>query len=82
MPHVAYSAESYSDVVTINRDKVDSWVLVGVTAGVASDKWRAELFADNIFDEQAELTRNFVFDREQVNYAPPTTVGLRVTFDF
>lgn len=82
MPHVAYSAESYSDVVTINRDKIDSWVLVGVTAGVASDKWRAELFADNIFDEQAELTRNFVFDREQVNYAPPPTVGLRVTFDF
>lgn len=82
MPHMSYSAESYSDVITINRDKVDSWVLVGLTAGVSADTWRAEFYADNIFDEQAELTRNFVYDRERVNYAPPTTMGLRVTFDF
>jgi outer membrane receptor protein involved in Fe transport len=82
MPHVVYSAEAYSDVVTINRDKLDSWVLVGLTAGVSSDIWRAEFYADNIFDEQAELTSNFVYDRRRVNYAPPTTIGLRVTFDF
>ena len=82
MPHVAYSAEAYSDVISINRDKLDSWVLVGITAGVSSDRWMAELFADNIFDEQAELTSNFVYDRRRINYAPPTTVGLRINFDF
>lgn len=82
MPHVVYSAESYSDVITINRDRLESWTLIGMTAGVTSDTWRAELFADNITNEQAELSSNFVYDRRRVNYAPPRTMGLRVTFDF
>lgn len=82
MPHMSYSAEAYSDVITINRDRLDSWMLVGLTAGVSSENWRAEFFVDNLFDEKAELTSNFVYDRRRVNYAPPTTMGLRVNFDF
>lgn len=81
MPHVAYSAESFSDVITINREEIDSWVMVGFTAGVSGDSWTAELYADNLFDEQAELSRNFVFDVQRVNYARPTTVGLRMSYD-
>ena len=50
--------------------------------GVAKDNWSAEFFADNLFDEEAELARNFVFDRERVTYARPQTFGLRVSFDF
>jgi outer membrane receptor protein involved in Fe transport len=82
MPHIAYSAESFSDVITINRDEIDSWVMVGLTAGVSGDNWTAELYADNLFDEQAELSRNFVFDVQRVTYARPTTVGMRVSYDF
>jgi len=82
MPHLAYSAESFSDVITINREEIDSWVMVGVTAGVRGDNWTAELYADNLFDEQAELSRNFVFDVQRVTYARPTTVGLRMSYDF
>ncbi|MFT7244002.1 MAG: iron complex outermembrane receptor protein, partial [Candidatus Azotimanducaceae bacterium] len=69
MPHLAYSSESFSDVITINRDKMDSWVMVGFTAGLSGRSWTAELFADNVFNEQAELSRNFVFDVERVSYA-------------
>jgi len=82
MPHVAFSSEAQSDVIVINRDEVDSWVLVGLTMGVSKDSWSAELFIDNLFDEEAELARNFVFDRQRVNYARPQTIGLRVGFDF
>lgn len=82
MPHIAYSDKSYSDIITINRDEIDSWVLVGITAGVTADNWSAELFVDNLTDEQAELSRSFVFDRERVTYARPRTVGLRVGYDF
>jgi outer membrane receptor protein involved in Fe transport len=81
MPHVSYSDASYSDVIVINRDRIDSWVMFGVTAGVSRDNWTAELYADNLFDEKAELARSFIFDRERVTYARPRTVGLRVTFD-
>lgn len=82
MPHVAYSDKSYSDIITINRDEIDSWLMFGLTAGVTADNWTAELFVDNISDEQAELSRSFVYDRERVTYARPRTVGLRVGYDF
>ena len=82
MPHVTYSAESFSDIITINRDELDSWVMVGFTAGVSADQWTAEFYADNLNDERAEISRSFVFDVERVTYARPRTTGIRVSYDF
>jgi outer membrane receptor protein involved in Fe transport len=82
MPHVSYSSTSQSDVVAINNSEIDSWLLAGLTFGVSKDEWSAEVFVDNMFDEQAELSRSFVFDRERVTYARPQTVGLRFSYDF
>ena len=82
MPHVAYSSKAQSDVIVINNAEIDSWFLVGITAGVAAETWSAELFVDNLFDEEAELSNGFVFDRQRVSYARPQTMGLRVSFDF
>jgi outer membrane receptor protein involved in Fe transport len=82
MPHVTYSDESYSDIISINRDLIDSWTMWGLTAGVSSDMWSAELFAENLTDERAEIARSFVFDRERVTYARPLTMGVRVSYDF
>lgn len=82
MPSISYSAESYSDIVTINRDLIDSWVMLGLTAGVSGDSWMAELFVDNLSDERAEIARTFNYDRQRVTYARPRTMGLRVSFDF
>jgi iron complex outermembrane recepter protein len=82
MPHVAYSESSYSDIITINRVELDSWVLVGFTAGISTLDWTAELYVDNLFDEQAELANNFVYDRERVTLARPRTAGIRLSYDF
>lgn len=82
MPHVNYSAKSYSDIITINRDEMDSWVMFGLTAGVSADNWTAEFFADNLNDERAELSRSFVYDQERVSYARPRTLGVRVSYGF
>ena len=82
MPNVSFSSSAQSDVVIINNSEVDSWTLVGLTMGLAKDQWSAELFVENLFDEDAELARNFVFDRERVSYARPRTMGLRASFDF
>jgi outer membrane receptor protein involved in Fe transport len=82
MPHLSYSSSAQSDVVTINNSEMDSWLLAGATFGISNEQWSAEFFVDNLFDEQAELARNFVFDRERVTYARPRTFGLRARFEF
>ncbi|HBO15536.1 MAG TPA: TonB-dependent receptor, partial [Porticoccaceae bacterium] len=82
MPHVSHSAKSYSDIIRMNRDEIGGWTLLGVTAGITSDSWSAEFFVDNLTDERAELSRNFVFDRQRVSYAMPRTTGMRFTKNF
>ena len=82
MPSVSFSSDSYSDIVTINRDKIDSWFMAGVTAGVTTDRWAAELVVTNLTDERAEVSRNFVFDARRISYAQPRTIGVRMSWDF
>ena len=80
-PELSYSDQSFSDVITINRDKIDSWTLVGLTAGVTNGRWSVDLYGENLFDEAAELSRNYINDRERVTLARPLTVGVRASFD-
>jgi len=80
-PNLSYSDESFSDVITINRDKMDSWMLVGLTAGVTNGSWSVDLYGENLFNEKAELARNYVNDVERVTLARPLTVGVRASFD-
>lgn len=55
---------------------------LGMTAGITADSWSAELFATNLTNEYAELSNNFVFDRERVTPMRPRTIGIRVGYDF
>ncbi len=82
MPHLAYSDESYSDIIAINRQVVDSWLMLGFTAGVSNNQWSAELFVDNLTNEAAELSNNFVYDRDRVTLARPLTGGVRFSWNF
>ncbi len=82
MPMVSWSSESFSDIILINRDEIDSWTMWGLTAGVSNEKWSFELFGNNLSDERAEVARNFVFDRQSVTYAPPRTIGVRASLNF
>ena len=51
-------------------------------AGVSEDNWRVTVFVDNVTDERAELSNNFVFDRERVTVARPRTWGVRVGIEY
>lgn len=82
MPHVTHSDEAFSDIITINRDRMSDWTMWGVTGGVSVDQWSAEMFIDNLTDERAELARSFIYDQQRVTYARPFTAGVRVTYDF
>jgi len=82
MPHLAYSDAAYTDIITINRSKIDSWLMVGFSAGISNDQWSAELYVDNMTDERAEVSGNFTFDRERISVSRPRTAGLRVSYSF
>jgi len=82
MPSLAISDESYSDIITINRAKMDSWAMANFTTGVTDGQWSAELFVNNLTDERAELANNFINDRERITYSRPREYGLRVSYDF
>ena len=82
MPMISWSADSYSDIITINRDLVESWTMLGLTAGVANDNWAVTVYCSNLTDERAEVSRSFVFDRHHVTYAQPRTYGVRASVNF
>ena len=72
-----YSSDSRSDIIEINAIDVDSYATLGLRTGLTSDNWTAEIFVDNVTDENAELANNFVNDRERVTVMRPRTYGLR-----
>ena len=82
MPMISWSSESYSDIIRINRDRIDSWTMLDLSLGVSRDNWLVELYARNLTDERAEVSRSFVFDTKHVTYAQPRTFGIRASFDF
>ena len=82
MPMISWSADSYSDIITINRDVINGWTMLGLTAGVANDDWSVTFFASNLTDERAEVSRSFVFDTQHVTYAQPRTFGVRASVNF
>ena len=82
MPMISWSADSYSDIITINRDLIDSWTMLSLTAGVATDQWSVTLYGTNLTDERAEVSRSFVFDTNHVTYAQPRTFGVRASVNF
>jgi iron complex outermembrane receptor protein len=60
------SDDSFTDVIEINKMKLDGYTTLGATAGVTGDNWTAELFASNLTNEYAELSGSFVYDRERI----------------
>ncbi len=81
MPHLSYSEEAVTDIVVPNRTEIDDWVLLGLTAGLSSDQWSAEMYIDNITDERAEISGNATFNRDRITVARPRTIGVRVSYD-
>lgn len=82
MPQVVISDDSFTDVIEINKMKLDGYTTLGATAGVTGDNWTAELFATNLTNEYAALSGSFVYDRERITPMRPRTIGIRVSYDY
>lgn len=82
MPQVTHSASSRSDILDNSAVQLDSWTMVSASAGVSTDKWKVELFADNLFDTHAVTSANGTFDVIRLTPTRPRTLGIRVGYDF
>jgi outer membrane receptor protein involved in Fe transport len=82
MPQIVFSDDSFTDVIEINKMKLDGYTTLGATAGVTGDNWTAELFASNLTNEYAALSGSFVYDRERITPMRPRTIGFRFSYDY
>ena len=82
MPTLTYSDEKYSDLIEINRTLIQDYTLVNLSAGITADDWGIELFADNVTDERAEQSRNYVQHQDRATIIRPLTIGIRLSQDF
>ncbi len=82
MPQMTHSASKYSDIIRINRLKLDSYTTFSATAGIAGDMWSAEIFGENLSDTRAQIAGSFNYDRARITTNRPLTVGMRVKFDY
>ncbi|MFK8019351.1 MAG: TonB-dependent receptor [Pseudomonadales bacterium] len=55
---------------------------INLSAGVNKDSWTAELFVDNVGDEEATFVQTAGKFTPEVTNQRPRTVGLRVSYDF
>lgn len=81
-PQVTYSASKFTDVIEINKIKLDSYTLFDLSAGVKANEWTFEVFGENLTDKRAEISGVFGNDRERIITNRPRTIGLRVSFDY
>ena len=82
MPQIVHSGEAYTDIIEINKIKLDSWTTMALSAGVTKDNWRVEVYGNNLSNEAAQYSGNFTYDRSRIAVARPRTYGIRVGVDF
>ena len=77
-----YSDRSFSSLVAANRLRQDSYTTADLSLGVEKDNWRAEVYAENITDERAELYINVQQFDPRITTNRPRTVGFRLSYDY
>ena len=74
---VNWSDESFSDIIEPNKAKQDSYSFLNLRAGISNEDWMTEIYVDNVTDERAEISNNFVYDRQRVAVIRPMNYGFR-----
>ncbi|GAA4050925.1 TonB-dependent receptor [Parerythrobacter jejuensis] len=81
-PQMVHSSSKFTDIITINRLKLDGYTTFSLSAGVKKDEWSVELFGENLTDERAQIAGNFINDRPRITTNRPLTGGIRFSYDF
>ncbi|MDO6444546.1 TonB-dependent receptor [Colwellia sp. 1_MG-2023] len=81
-----YSGVNYQDrngnTFKGGRYVADSYILANLSFGVTNDEWKAELFIDNLTDENATLNIDTQQFTPKVVTNRPRTIGFRFSYDF
>ena len=81
-PQLVHSGSKFTDIIEINKFKLESYTTFALSAGVKTDQWSLEIFGENLTDTRAEIAGNYINDRERITTNRPLTVGMRVSFDY
>ncbi len=60
----------------------EAYVLTNLAVGVTNDEWKAELYIDNVFDENAILNIDTQQFTPKVVTNRPRTIGVRLSYDY
>ena len=60
----------------------EAYTLLNLSAGVAKNDWRAEIFIDNLADEDGTVNINTFEGIPKVSVTRPRTIGFRLSLDF
>jgi outer membrane receptor protein involved in Fe transport len=78
----AHTDDQFSSIVLANRFKQASYDTLDGAIGIGADNWTAELFAENITDERAQLFINSLDTDLRITTNRPRTWGVRISYDF
>ncbi|MEP3751742.1 MAG: TonB-dependent receptor plug domain-containing protein [Parasphingorhabdus sp.] len=81
-PQVSHSGSKFTDIIEINKIKLDGYTTFDLAYGIKGDMWSAEIYGENLTDERAQISGNFGNDVARIVTNRPTTIGLRVKFDY
>lgn len=77
MANSSFTDSMYNDIFLSNREAMGSYNITNLSLGMAKNQWTAELYASNVFDEEAELYINTADIRRLVTVNQPRTLGIR-----
>ena len=79
---IQYAGGSFSSLVAAERERQKSYATADFSTGFSLDRWRAELFAENVTDKRAQLFINNQDDIPRITTNRPRTIGLRLAFKY
>lgn len=79
---VTHTGEARSDIIEMNAGDIDSSTVLNASVGLSRDEWSLDVYANNLTDERAEISNNFVNDRDRLSIVRPLTVGVRLGREF
>ncbi len=72
----------WNDIFLAKREQMKAYSLLNGSIGVQSDKWTAELYAENLTNEVADLYINTADAVRLVTVNKPRTIGARFGMKF